>query len=234
MLIILAIGGAVVFYIAIIFGAAMVGSREAVTGSSLAAGKAFELAFRSESAATLAAVAAMLGLLTSWNGFFLAGTRVLFSLGRGRIISPLLSATHPKRHSPTNAVLFSAAVTAVASLAGPAAMGLYINFGSFCIVVAFLGVALSFYKLRDKYPDSPRPYRLRFGKTIAGIAIAGTLFMLGVMIIPGTGAALGMAEWLTVGGVSIAGGLFWLASKKQRREVTEAERDELILGKYKD
>ena len=101
-------------------------------------------------------------------------------------------------------------------------------------MVAFLGVALSFYKLRDKYPDSPRPYRLRFGKTIAGIAIAGTLFMLGVMIIPGTGAALGMAEWLTVGGVSIAGGLFWLASKKQRREVTEAERDELILGKYKD
>jgi amino acid transporter len=48
--------------------------------------RAFELAFGSKAMAYLVLTAALLGLFTSWNGFFLAGSRVLFSLGRGHVI----------------------------------------------------------------------------------------------------------------------------------------------------
>ena len=84
--VILAIIGSTVFYVAIILGAGMTAPWRSIVGEDLPTAAAFSSAFESQLLVRLVLMAGLIGLLTSWNGFFLAGSRVLFSLGRGRII----------------------------------------------------------------------------------------------------------------------------------------------------
>ncbi|HEX9698187.1 MAG TPA: hypothetical protein VGD06_01900 [Acidobacteriota bacterium] len=85
--------------------------------------------------------AGVIGLLTSWNGFFLAGTRVLFALGRGHIIDASFGRTHPRYATPSKAIVFAGIVTVAAAFLGRGALIAVVDVGSFCIALAFLGVA---------------------------------------------------------------------------------------------
>lgn len=53
------------------------------------------------------AIPVMAGIFTGMNGFFMATTRLLFSMGRGKFLHPWFVKVHPKHGTPTNAVLFT-------------------------------------------------------------------------------------------------------------------------------
>ena len=46
-------------------------------------------------------VAGILGLLTTWNAIFLAASRVVFALGRARLIPPVFGRVHARFESPS-------------------------------------------------------------------------------------------------------------------------------------
>ena len=231
--VILAIIGSTVFYIAIILGAGMTAPWRSIVGEELPTAAAFSSAFESPLLVRLVLVAGLIGLLTSWNGFFLAGSRVLFSLGRGRIIHAFFGQTHPRFGTPTNAVLFSGLVTFLSACLGRGAIIAFVDVGSFCIALAFLGVALSLIQLRKKFPDLKRPYRMPGGNALAYVAAAGSLFILCVMLIPGSPSMLVWPlEWLILGTLSATGLGFWFAARRYRQRVSEEDRAKLILENY--
>lgn len=80
-----------------------------------------------------ALLAALLGLYTSWNGFFLAGSRVLFALGRGRIVSAMMGRTSARFGTPAVAATLSGAVTLLGALLGRGAMLSFVNVGSLAL-----------------------------------------------------------------------------------------------------
>jgi amino acid transporter len=181
----------------------------------------------------LVLVAGLIGLLTSWNGFFLAGSRVLFSLGRGHIIHESFGRTHPRHGTPTTAVLFSGVVTFISAWLGRGAIIAFVDVGSFCIALAFLGVALSLIQLRKRFPDMERPYKMPGGNVLAYIAAAGSLFILAVMLIPTSPSMLVWPlEWLILGALSATGLGFWFGARRYRQRVSEADRAKLILENY--
>ena len=55
------------------------------------------------------------------NGFFMATTRLLFSMGRGKFLHPWFLKVHPKYGTPTNAVLFTLGLTLIAPFFGRSA-----------------------------------------------------------------------------------------------------------------
>lgn len=232
-LILVAIAGAVLFYVAVILSASFAGPWQRIVRADLPAARAFELAFGSALLTRLVLVAALLGLFTSWNGFFLAGSRVLFALGRGRIIHSTFGATHPAYGTPFRAVLLTGLLTATAPFFGRDALLAFVDVGSLCIAVAFLGVALSLLKLRRAFPDLERPYRVPGGRVIPVIAALAALGILAVMIVPGSPAVL---TWpLDVGilaGVLMLGIVFWMGARRLRERVDERERAFLILESY--
>lgn len=233
-LIIVSIIAAVVFYILLILATAMVGNWQSLLDSELLTARAFELAFQSQFIVDGILVAILIGLLTSWNGFFLAGSRVLFAMGRGRIIAPSLGKSHPKYQTPYKAVLFSGFVTLLASLLGRGAMIAFVDVGSFCIAAAFLGVSFSFLKLRKKFPNQHRPFLAPGGKITGYISIVGSILILLAISLPGSPAALVWPlEWLILIALSVLGIVIWLVSKKSRQATTKEERDYLILEKFK-
>jgi amino acid transporter len=194
---------------------------------------AFSSAFESQFLVRLVLVAGLIGLLTSWNGFFLAGSRVLFSLGRGHIIHESFGRTHSRYGTPGRAVLFSGLVTFVSAWLGRGAIIAFVDVGSFCIALAFLGVALSLIQLRKKFPHLERPYRMPGGNALAYVAAAGSLFILAVMLIPTSPSVLVWPmEWLILGVLSGTGFAFWFAARRYRQRVSEEDRAHLILEDY--
>ncbi len=234
MLIIISIVAAVSFYILLIISTAMIGNWYQLLETELLTARVFELAFKSQLIVDGILVAILIGLLTSWNGFFLAGSRVLFAMGRGRIIAPSLGQSHPVFKTPYKAVLFSGIITLLASFLGRGAMIAFVDVGSFCIAAAFLGVSFSFLQLRKTFPDQHRPYKTPGGKITGYISVVGSILILLAITLPGSPAALRWPlEWLILITLSVLGYVFWLFSKKSRASTTREERDYLILENFK-
>jgi amino acid transporter len=235
LLIPLSLVAAVSFYILIIISTSIAAPWNEILDDKLPTAKAFGIATESPFLVNLILVTALVGLLTSWNGFFLAGSRVLFAMGRGKIIAPLLGKSHIKHKTPYNAVVFSGIVTFLASLMGPGALVTFVNVGSLCIVIAFFGVSYSFLTLRKKFPDLHRPYKAPGGKILGLIGIIGSLGILSIMVFPSSPVALVWPfEWAIFLTFSVLGILFWIISAKSRNSVSKEERDYLILEKFVD
>jgi len=232
--ILLAIAGATLFYIVVMLAAGMANpwqATAAIPSKDLPTAAALQQAFQSRALKNLVLSAGLIGLLTSWNGFFLAGTRVLFSLGRGRIIDARFGQAHTRYGTPTRAILFSGVVTALAACLGKGSIGAFIHVGSFCIAIAFLGVSLSLLQLRNKLPAANRPYRLPAGRLVACLAAAGSLLILLAMIVPGSPEVLVWPlEWIILLTLCLGGAVFWGLGRRQRRETDETERARLILN----
>ncbi len=232
-LILISIVAATAFYAILILSVAATGPWQSIVDADLPTARAFQFAFGSPVLVNLVLVAAVIGLLTSWNGFFLAASRVLFALGRGRIISERFGNTHARFLTPGRAILFVGAVTLVAPLLGRSALIAFVDVGSFCIGIAFLGVALSVIRLRKIWPDAARPYTIPGGLVIPYTAVAGALFVLAVMLVPGSPAALVWPlEALILAGCSMLGLFFWFAGRRGRGTIDEGERAWLILEDY--
>jgi amino acid transporter len=224
------VGWATLFYVAVILAASAVTPWRDLVGASLPTAAAFEHAFTTHFFADLVLWAALAGLLTSWNGFFVAGTRVLFALGRARLVSPRLAAVDRRRGTPRAAVLVTGAVTALSCLLGEKAMLTFVNVSSVCLAAAFLGVALSASRLRRSAPDLPRPYRMPWGRAVAAVAAGGALSICAALVYPGSPARLRWPlEWLLFGGWCAAGAILWRQAAPLRASVAEEERARLIL-----
>ncbi len=231
----ISIVSAVCFYILLIMSTSIAAPWNDILTDKLPTAKAFEIATESPFLVKLILVTAIVGLLTSWNGFFLAGSRVLFAMGRGKIITPAFGESHKKFQTPYKAVLFSGIVTFLASLMGAGAMTALVNVGSLCIVIAFLGVSASFLALRIKFPNLDRPFKTPGGKLLGYVGIVGSLGILLIMILPNSSVALVWPfEWLIFLVFSVLGFVFWVVSTKSRKSVAKEERDYMILEKFAD
>jgi amino acid transporter len=232
-MLLLSILGATGFYCVLIWSVALVGPWKDLIGSDLPAAEAFRQAMGSAWLANLVLVAALLGLLTSWNGFFLAGSRVLFALGRGRMAPSQLERMNDATGSPTGAVLISGAVTVIGACLGRGAIVAFIDVGSFCIALAFLGVALSTARLRRDQPELPRPFRMPAPAIVPWLAGIGALFILLMMAWPASPAALVWPlEWVLLLGVAGLGALGWWLGAPRRRATTTSMRSRLVLGEF--
>lgn len=232
MVILLSIAMATAFYIALVMSVAVTGPWLELVGAELPTADAFGRVFQSQWLVKLVLLAALLGLFTSWNGFFLAGSRVLFALGRGRIVSPAMGRTDARFGTPAVAVMLSGAVTLLGALLGRGAMLSFVNVGSFCIALAFLGVTQATLTLRRIAPDHPRPYLIPGGRLVPLLAALGSAGVLLAMVVPTSPAALKPLEWWILLGFSGAGLAFWVGGRKQRETIDESARSVLILGEY--
>jgi len=100
--IILSLGLATAFYCLIILASSMTTPWQGLLTMDLPAARAFEVGLRSTLLAKVVLLAALLGLIATWNAVFFAAARVLFALGRARIIHPSFGKIHPAYGSPAN------------------------------------------------------------------------------------------------------------------------------------
>lgn len=161
--------------------------------------------------------------LTSWNGFLIGASRLLFAMASSGMLPRWFARLHPRFGTPSNAVLFVGGLSVLAPLLGREMLVWLSDAGSLSIVVAYALVTVSFLVLRVREPDMVRPFRVPAGRAVGVAAIVLSLAVL-VLFLPGMPAELAWPwEWVIVGGWSLAGLLLVLRVPRVRGGV-DAER----------
>jgi amino acid transporter len=220
------------FYVAVILAVAVSMPWQEAVALEMPTSQVFEAAFGYSWAAKLVLIAALLGLATSLNGFFLAATRVVFSAGRGGLLPRWFGAVHGRFGTPKNAVLFVGLLSLVGAFLGKPALGPIVHAGSFAFVSVWFVACLAAIRLRRTAPDLDRPYRVKRRATLwlgAGVSLALALFF----VVPGSPEVLVWPhEVLIVVGWLALGTAFHLW-RRRRNDMSAAERDLQILGDYR-
>lgn len=196
-LLVLSIVMAIVWYLLIELAVGMLLTAQARGTATLATVEATEAAW-GRTGGLILLIGGVAGILTSWNGFLLGGSRALFAMASSGMLPASLAKVHPKYKTPANAILFIGIVGTFSPFLGRQALIWFVDAGSLGLMVAYIFVTVSFLKLRYKEPEMHRPYKAPGGKLLGWFGLIASLLMLSLYM-PGMPAALVWPqEWLMV------------------------------------
>lgn len=216
------------WYILMILSAAYAVPKDILAEPGLTVVNAVSFAIHGEVASKLIIVTAIMGILTSWNGFIIGATRVLYSMGRTKMLPLKFGTLHPKYKTPYFATLFVGIITIFTPLLGRNSLGWFVDASGFGTVIAYFMVALSFVVLRIEQPNIERPFKVKNGLVIGIIAMIVAVFFI-VLYLPIGPSSLTGVEWIIVLSWTLVGMCFYLRSLGHKKEY-EAIREKAIYG----
>jgi len=193
---------------------------------------AFQAAFGYAWATKLVLFAAFLGLITSFNGFFIAATRIIFAAGRGGLLPHWLGQVDEKHQTPRNAILFIGGITVISPFIGKSSILPMVNVGSLAFISGWFITCLSAIRLRKTAPEMRRPYRVKHKVNMyLGALISGLLIIF--MVFPGSSAQLKWPLEYIIFAAWIILGYLGYRLRRAKKDMTEEERAYQILGSYR-
>ncbi|WP_447927780.1 APC family permease [Vreelandella sp. EE27] len=217
---------AVAWYSLIILATSLSLDSVALEGSSLSVPDAMGALFNAPWASNLMVLAGIAGIITSWNSFYIGGSRAIYALATAGMLPKAFAKLHPRYKTPTNAIFMMGFLSCLAPFFGRPALVWIVNAGGLGIVIAYLFVAISFVVLRLREPDMPRPFRVSFGLPCGVLAILLSVGMA-FLYMPGSPSALSGAEWVIFAGWSLLGVALYIHSL---RTYGRAYSDQHMLG----
>ena len=206
---------AVVWYGSILFGVSRVMTPSALAATNLVTADAMGKAFGgSQFMANLLVLGGIGGILTSWLGFYVGGSRAIYALAKAGMLPKFLGELHPKYRTPHKAIILIAVMSTMAPLLGRPALVWFVDAGGIGLVVGWSMVALSFVILRKKAPEMKRPFKLPGGTFLGWIATISA-FGIAILYLPGMPSALILPEWIIVGVWFLMGFVFYKYSMKK-------------------
>jgi APA family basic amino acid/polyamine antiporter len=160
-----------------------------LAASELAAADGMAALWGSDLMGTVLVLGGIAGILTSWNGFLIGASRLVYALAQSGMLPAWFGRLHPRYRTPGNALLFIGGLSALAPFFGRQTLVWMVDAGGLSIIVAYVMVAVSFVLLRRREPDMARPFRAPGGPA-TGVVAAVLALGLGVLFLPGMPAAL--------------------------------------------
>lgn len=225
---ILSILMAVVWYVAIIFAVSLAMNSKEMGNAVLVTADAMKKLWNNKQiAADIVIIGGAAGILTSWNSFFIGGSRAICALSEAKLIPQKFSKLHPKFKTPYVSILLVGILSMVAPFFGKQMLTWLTDAGSFGAVVAYFCVALSFALLRKNEPELERPYKIKYGKFVGTMAILLTGGML-LLYVPGMPSGFSIQEFIIVMGWIALGAVSYYTSLKGWRK--KGYTDEMLFG----
>lgn len=228
-----AVWGSAIFYILIIAGLAFAVPYEVRSGDGLVVIEAVRTMFGGNPVAVgFVTFASLVGMLTTWNAAFLAGSRFLNSMSRAKMLPPVFADLHPKYQTPHKAVLLLWVLGTAAAFLGKAAPIYYglMDINGFTIVVSWLLISVAFLQIRRKMPDLERPFRVSQGMLVGVVsAIFCTAWLF--LYTPWGPSGLTAGEWIGLIAYILAGVMVYLLWNRRGGKVERDEMLELLFGR---
>lgn len=221
---------AIVWYVAIIFGVSRVLTPDEMSTSNLVTADAMAKAFGgSKMMANILVLGGVGGIVTSWIGFFVGGSRAIYALAKAGMLPKFLGELHPKYNTPHKAILLIGVFSTIAPLFGRPALVWLVDAGGLGLVISWLMVAISFIILRKKEPTMKRPFRLRGGTVIGWIAVV-MAFGISILYMPGMPSALVWPyEWVIIFAWAGLGMIFFkISTAKYGKRFSDQHMEEEI------
>lgn len=173
---------------------------------------------------------AILGLLTSFLGLFMATSRIVVALARVNLLPARFAEIDPKYGTPKNALILVTIITIALGLLGRGAMTSFLDTGGIYLGLVWVLVVACQLRLKTKYPELYAKSKLKAG-FIPVIGAAGAALTIILALWPGTSMSLVwpleyvvLIAWVAIGAV------FYFVSKPINREVAL----EQLLGEHKE
>jgi amino acid transporter len=206
--------------------------QQALAQTELATADAMSTVYRSPWAARVLIFGGLLGILTSWNAFFIGSSRLMFAMSRGGMLPEVFSRLHPRYESPVAVIVLVTFVTALALFFGRRALVWFVDAGGLAAVLAYLFVTVSFLTIRGKYPRLERPYRVPAAGLVGTLAVLSTVFFV-MLYLPGSPSALlWPQEWIIVLAWAVLGLVFFAGARKRAAAMGTRAQREAVLGPY--
>jgi len=199
-----------VFYVLIIGVVTYVYPWQEIVSGHVRTEVAFERTFGSHGIAQLILFGAFLSLLKIFNGNFVAATRMLYAIGRRRLVHPSLGRVHPLFGTPMVAIGLMGALTIAAAMLGDAILVPVTEVGSLAVGVGWLSACAAYLARRE----SNDPVAM----AALGAIVASAIVLM--KVIPQVPGSFTGAEWTAFAGWSAIGLAFWLL----RARPSNAER----------
>jgi amino acid transporter len=213
---------AIIFYLAIIYSVSLALDTPSLQATKLATADAMGTAYGSPLFAKLLILGGVAGILTSWNGFIIGGSRLLYAMSEEKLMPPWFGKLHPRYKTPTIAIVLIGILSIASPLLGRPMLTWLVDAGGLSINIAWFMVALSFLVLRKREPEMERPYRAGKSAVIGWIGII-LAFAIGMLYMPGMSASLTWpSEWLIFISWWVIGLLFFIQMMRRKQTRDEA------------
>lgn len=221
---------ATVWYILMCIGIALAAPSAIRAGGAVPVADAAAHVFGLSVMGKVVIVGALCGILTSWNGFIVGGARVLFAMGRAKMLPPIFGKVDPKTNAPYAAVILIGTICTLSPLLGENALVWFVNASAFGTVVTYLFVSVAFLRIRKLEPNLERPFKVKNGMFIGIGAVVISIFFM-MLYLPGSpGALVWPYEWGMILAWSILGAVLAFMAKKSYPNITAKDRELLIFG----
>lgn len=220
----------VCWYLIIIIGVAISAPLEVRSSGTIPGAAVISYAYGDSTFGTILTMGGILGILTSWNGFFMGATRMIFAMGRAKMLPEFFGRVHSKYKTPWAATLLTGGVCIGAPLLGKNALIWFVDSSSFCALFTYCCVALSFIILRVKEPELARPFRLKAGLPI-GIVVVCVSVAYFVLYVQDTIVNSNSLEEMGLIGIWLLFGILLLfKAKADYGVISQEEQERLVFG----
>ena len=213
------LGGAI--YVLVILSASMImAPGESVNLGALPLIKAFELSTGSPIFAYIMIFGTIMGVTTTFNGFLLAGSKLLASFASAGFLGRSMGEEN-NEGIPAKAIVFLALFSTAGLFVGKGLLTPLITMGGIAFLVAWFFVALSALRMRKIRPEAKRPFKVPGGKVMLVLAAVICAVLTIAMVIPGTLISLGFVENVLLALWIVLGVVLYVVYRKQEVVIEE-------------
>ena len=220
----------ILWYCLLIIGIGLAAPEEVRTTAGIPIADITAYAFGSQVFSNIVILGGILGILTTWNGFFMGATRLLFAMGRARLIPQVFSRTGGRNRTPYVAILAVGILCIATPLLGRNGLIWLVNMSSLCALFTYTMVAIAFVLLRQREPDLERPFKLwKNPWTGVLISLVAVVYTMLYIVLNLTAEDMVPAYAMIIAWV-MAGVFLYGMADYQRRHMTDLEEEYMVFG----
>ena len=177
-------------------------------------------------------VALSMGIFTGLNGFILSSSRLLFAMSRAKMLPEAFSRLHGKYKTPYVGIIFAAAVSLLAPWFGREVLVWIVDMSSIGVSIAYFYTCFTAYKFfvwNEESVKSGKHVVAPAKKVVALVGMLASLTFIGLLLIPGSPAFLGIESRVALIVWVVLGLVFYLYKRKDYNKIPEEELNYLIL-----
>ena len=184
----------------------------------------------------LLVLALCMGIFTGLNGFYISTSRLMFAMSRAKALPPAFARLHDTHKTPYNGIVFVCFICLFSPWFGRSVLLWVVNMSAVGVSIAYLYyslVAYRFFRWSEGSADNGFARDVApFKKLVALAGCVCSLGFLGLLLIPGSPAVLGLAEWIALGFWVALGGMLYMMYGSDYQNAPKEELDHLILGEH--
>ncbi|WP_297219465.1 APC family permease [uncultured Desulfovibrio sp.] len=174
------------------------------------------------------AVPVLAGILTGMNGFFMATTRLLFSMGRSKFLPNFFSEVHPKYNTAWKSVVFITVLTLIVPWFGRPALDWIVSMSSIGTALAYLFTCLTARKYLEAHPELRES---TWGKPVCIMGAMTSVICIGLLMVPSSPVAINVPNWCMLFAWVTLGAIFFIGKQQELLAIPHSTMRYLLFGK---